>query len=160
MIFVTLGSQKFQMNRILIELDMLVEKGLLDEEIYAQVGYSEYNPKNFETKKFLLRQDYLDFIDNARLIITHGGTGAIVGALKREKKVIAIPRQSKFGEHVDDHQYEIVNMFSKQNLIVAVNDESKIIEKIFSIEEKNFDKFISQRDDMLESIRTTLKQIK
>lgn len=159
MIFVTLGSQKFQMNRVLKELDDLVKRRLINEDIYAQVGYSDYRPKNFEARDFFLRQEYLDFMEKAKLIITHGGTGAIVGALKKEKKVIAIPRQSKLGEHVDDHQYEIVNLFAEKGLIVTIDDEHKLIEAIDSIESKDFNKFISQKEEMLDSIRITLKQI-
>ena len=50
MIFVTLGSQKFQFNRLLIELDKLKENNKIDDVIFAQIGYSDYKPKNFEYK--------------------------------------------------------------------------------------------------------------
>ncbi len=38
MIFVTLGSQKFQFDRLLQKLDELVERGVITEEITAQIG--------------------------------------------------------------------------------------------------------------------------
>ncbi|MFR2213953.1 MAG: glycosyltransferase [Ruminococcus sp.] len=31
----------------------------------------------------------------ADIVITHGGTGAIIGAVKKEKKVIAVPTSCK-----------------------------------------------------------------
>ena len=40
MIFVTLGSQKFQFNRILIEIDKLIEDKYITENVFAQTGYS------------------------------------------------------------------------------------------------------------------------
>ena len=42
MIFITLGSQKFQFNRLLKAVDDLVESKIINEEIFAQIGYSDY----------------------------------------------------------------------------------------------------------------------
>ena len=55
MIFVTLGSQKFQFNRLLIEIDRLIEEKKITEEVFAQIGYSDYKPRNYEYKEFLER---------------------------------------------------------------------------------------------------------
>ena len=46
MIFVTLGSQKFQFNRLLRKIDDLVEEGVITEEVFAQTGASDYLPRN------------------------------------------------------------------------------------------------------------------
>lgn len=57
-IFITLGSQKFQFNRLLKAVDELCEKGTVDaEDVFAQIGYSDYLPKNFSYKKFLDRSE-------------------------------------------------------------------------------------------------------
>ena len=53
MIFVTLGSQKFQFNRILMEIDQLIEDKYLTENVFAQTGYSDYEPKHYKYKNFL-----------------------------------------------------------------------------------------------------------
>lgn len=48
-IFITLGSQKFQFNRLLKAVDELCEnKEEKEREIFAQIGYSTYKPKHFE----------------------------------------------------------------------------------------------------------------
>ena len=36
MIFITLGSQKFQFNRLLKKVDDLIESGVIKEEVFAQ----------------------------------------------------------------------------------------------------------------------------
>ena len=41
MIFITLGSQKFQFNRLLKAIDKLVEQGKIKEEVFAQIGISQ-----------------------------------------------------------------------------------------------------------------------
>ena len=58
MIFVTLGSQKFQFNRLLKAIDDLVERGGLKDKLFAQIGYSDYKPINFNYTKFLDRNEF------------------------------------------------------------------------------------------------------
>ena len=48
MIFVTTGSQKFQFNRLLQKIDRLIEEGVIQEEVFAQVGESDYRPAHYE----------------------------------------------------------------------------------------------------------------
>ncbi|MBT9012995.1 beta(1,3)galactosyltransferase EpsH, partial [Lactobacillus delbrueckii subsp. bulgaricus] len=103
MIFITLGSQKFQFDRLLKEIDKLVVAKKLNDEIFAQVGYSTYKPKHYQYKAFLDREEFAKWEGKADIVITHGGTGAIIGAVKKGKKVIAVPRLARYGEHVDDH---------------------------------------------------------
>lgn len=40
MIFIVLGTQKFQLNRLLQKMDEYIEQGLLQDEVYAQIGNS------------------------------------------------------------------------------------------------------------------------
>lgn len=86
MIFITLGSQKFQFNRLLKAVDELVERGAIKEEVFAQIGYSDYKPVNYSYKQFLNRDEFAAQEGKSDIVITHGGTGAIIGAVKRGKK--------------------------------------------------------------------------
>ena len=104
MIFVTTGSQKFQFNRLLQKIDLLIEEGMIREEVFAQIGVSDYQPKHYEYCRFLDREGFTGKLRECRMVITHGGTGVIIGAVKQGKKVIAVPRLASYGEHVDDHQ--------------------------------------------------------
>ena len=152
MIFVTLGSQKFQFNRLLKEIDRLVEEGKITEEVFAQVGYSDYKPKNYDYKEFLDREEFRKIINECDKVITHGGTGAIINAVKNGKKVIAIPRLSKFGEHVDDHQIQIVEEFNKMNFILSVkniNELGRLINELNNFKSK---KYISNTKNIIDSI--------
>lgn len=152
MIFLTVGSQKFQFDRLLKKVDKLIECGFLKEEIFAQIGYCTYKPKNFKYKEFLRRDEFNKLIGECEILITHGGTGAIIGGVKKEKKVIGIPRDKKFGEHVDNHQYEIVNEFSNMNLIYGVEDIDKLEEAIINIRQINFKKYKSNTNIIIDSI--------
>lgn len=152
MIFVTVGSQKFQFNRLLVEIDKLVEEKIIIEEVFAQIGYSDYKPKNYKYKEFLDRDEFANIMEKCDKLITHGGTGAIIGAVKRDKKVIAVPRLSKYGEHVDDHQLQIVKQFDHMGLISSISDINELKKIILSIEKIRYKKYVSNTNEILSEI--------
>ena len=147
MIFVTLGSQKFQFNRLLKAVDELQT----DEEIFAQIGYSDYKPQNYNYKEFLDREEFAAWEEKADIVITHGGTGAIIGAIKKGKKVIAVPRLAKYGEHVDDHQMQLINQFKNLNLIYACTD-GDLQRALNTVKNTNYNKYQSNTEKIISSI--------
>ncbi len=152
MIFVTLGSQKFQFNRLLIALDELVKNRKISDDIFAQIGYSDYTPKYYASKDFLNREEYIEVIDKATLVISHGGTGAIVGALKRGKKVVVVPRYAKYGEHVDDHQFQMVRRFSELGYILECDDCRELDSAIEEAMSRKFKVYRSNAGRIIDSI--------
>lgn len=158
MIFITLGSQKFQFNRLLIEIDRLISNGKLEEEVFAQIGYSDYRPKYYKYKEFLSRDEFKEMINRCDKVITHGGTGAIVGAIKQGKKVIAVPRLKKFGEHVDDHQLQIINEFENMNFIKSATDIKDLENTILKMETLNLKPYISNTNNIIDSIESFINK--
>lgn len=156
MIFITLGSQKFQFNRLLKEIDLLVEKRIINDDVFAQVGASDYTPKNFNFKYYLDQNEFKEKMNSASLIITHAGTGAIITGLKNQKKIIAVPRLAKYGEHVDDHQLQIVNSFMQANLIFSVNDITELKNKIVDINRHEFATFQTNNEIFLKNIENDI----
>lgn len=152
MIFVMLGSQKFQFNRLLKTLDDLIESNVITEEVFAQVGYSDYVPHNFKCRKFFDHKELADIIHKADIIITHGGSGSIIGAVKNGKKTIAVPRKAKYKEHVDDHQIQIIQQFSKQNLICACEDCDQLAEALEVVRKTEYESYQSNTYDIIDSI--------
>lgn len=150
MIFITVGSQKFQFDRLLKEIDRLIdEKQIKSEEVFAQIGYSTYEPRFYPYKKFLNKEEFLNLIDKSEIIITHGGTGSIINGVKKEKKVIGVPRMVEHGEHVDNHQFEIIEQFKNSNLIYGVFDVSEIKAALESIGDMEFRKYESNTNNII-----------
>lgn len=152
MIFVTLGSQKFQFNRLLKELDRLVAENKIQDKLFAQIGYSDYKPQHYEYKDFLDRDEFKKIMGECDTVIAHGGTGAIITAVKQGKKVIAIPRLAKYGEHVDDHQIQLVDEFKELNLIEPVYDEKDLEKAINEIKNKTFNEYVSNTENIIDDI--------
>ena len=160
MIFITVGSQKFQFNRLLKAIDELVENGTITDEVFAQTGYSDYEPKNYEFKKFLDREEFAMYTSKSDIVITHGGTGAIIGAVKKGKKVIAVPRKAEFGEHVDNHQFQLVGQFKELNLICECDDVEKIGEALEEVKTTVVKKYVSNTQRIIDSIENFIEEEK
>ena len=158
MIFITVGSQKFQFNRLLQAVDNLIEKGAITEEVFAQVGYSDYLPRHYKYKDFLDREEFAKEESKCDILITHGGTGAIIGAVKQGKKVIAVPRLAKYGEHVDDHQLQLIAQFKEQNLICGLDDVDELEEGLKYVVGHDFDKYKSNTKTIIESIERFIEK--
>ena len=151
MIFVTLGSQKFQFDRLLTVMDQIAKSGT-EHEIFAQTGASTYVPAHFAHKAFLDADEYAAAMQRADIVITHGGTGAIIGAVKRGKKVIAVPRLAQYGEHVDDHQLQIIRSFDELGLILPCEDSALLPQKLQEIEHMTFRAYQSNTQTIVNSI--------
>ena len=158
MIFVTVGSQKFQFNRLLKEIDKLIIDGYIQEEVFAQIGVSDYKPQKYKYKDFLTQEEFNKTLDNSDLIITHAGTGVIVNAIKREKKVIGVPRLAKYGEHVDDHQIQIIKEFEILNFIEAAYDTKQIKNSLDIIKNKLYNKYESNNNKFIEDIKKFIEE--
>lgn len=159
MIFVTLGSQKFQFDRLLKKMDELVENGVIQEEIYAQIGASTYEPKHFEFVRFMDRQRFSEVMEACSTVITHGGTGVIIGAVKKGKKVIAVPRLARFGEHVDDHQLQLLQQFDDLGIICACYDLERLGDSYRLLDSMTFRPYVSNTHVIIQSIEEYLKTL-
>ena len=130
MIFVILGTQKFQLNRLLKKLDQYVAQGLLQDEVIAQIGYSDYLPKNYKYYEFLNKEEFDKMVEKADIVFTHSGVGSIIDALNYHKPVIVFPRLAKYKEHIDDHQLDIAKAFSKKKFVLCCDETDELLDKI------------------------------
>lgn len=159
-IFITLGSQKFQFNRLLIAVDKLCEnKVICGDKVFAQTGYSDYVPKNYSYKNFLDREEFSAEMNKVDIVITHGGTGAIIGAVKKGKKVIAVPRCAKYGEHVDDHQLQLVGQFKELDLICECDDVDKLGKALEIVKRSTYKNYVSNTKTIIDNIEKFIEGI-
>lgn len=156
MVFVTVGSQRFQFDRLLEAVDGLVERGVITEDVFAQTGWSTYEPQHYKHEKFIDRDEFARCIDACNTLITHGGTGVIVTAIKAGKRVVAVPRLAAFGEHVDDHQLQILEEFREAGHIQVASDAKELEQAYVAAQteevqeyESNTEMFIADLDAYL-----------
>ena len=146
MIFVILGTQDKKFPRLLDALQKKIDVGKISkkEEIIVQAGSTKYESKNMKIIDYMSVRKFEECIDRADLIICHAGVGTILTALKKGKKIIAAARLKQYGEHVNDHQLQILDNFTAEGYILALEDFDKIdllIKQVF-INYINFIKLI------------------
>lgn len=159
MIFVAVGTQKFQFNRLLKAIDDLIAQGQLPDEVFAQIGHSDYIPQNYRYKDFLSKDEFASCISSCDILVTHSGVATIIAGLKLEKPVVVIPRLSRYGEHVDDHQLQIAESFSDKNFVFMCKNLDNLAQSIHQAGTHQFSKYVSQRDQVAQTIRDYLKTI-
>lgn len=152
MIFVILGSQKFQFNRLLKEIDDLIEQGDINDKVFAQVGCSDYIPLNYEYKDFMENDAFNQYVNKAELVITHAGTSSIIRALKSNKKVIAVARLKQYNEHISDHQLDIISQFNQLRYIIGLRDVSQLKDALKNLDKYTFDKYVSSTNNIIKII--------
>ena len=139
MIFVTVGTHEQPFNRLVKKIDELKRDGVIKEDVIIQTGFSTYEPKYCQWSKLIPYQQMIKNVADARIVITHGGPASFIMPLQIGKTPIVVPRQYKYGEHVNDHQVEFArNVSERMGTIIDVEDIDKLSDII-----TNYDQFVA-----------------
>ena len=122
MILIVLATHKLGFKRLLDAVQKQIDKGNIQEKVIAQVGHTDFHSNDMEIFDMISYDDFVSLVKKADLIITHGGVGCIMDAIKEGKKVIAAPRLKKYNEAENDHQLEIIEEFTKRGYILPLYD--------------------------------------
>lgn len=137
MIFVTVGTHEQPFDRLVSMIDALKGKGVIDEDVIIQTGYSTYEPKHCTWSKLLPYSDMVKNVKDARIVITHGGPSSFIMPLQEGKIPVVVPRQEKYGEHVNDHQLTFCQeVQQRQKNILVVQDTDQLEDAIANYDEK------------------------
>ena len=155
MILVTLGTQQQQFTRLLD----YIENSKIKDEIIVQAGHTKYNSMKMKIFDFIDYDKMNEYVETADLIITHGGTGSITGPLKKNKVVIACARKKVYGEHVDDHQEQIVDIFSEEGYILKLDEKVNLYDLIRKSKSFKSRKFVSNTNKFISSLEKEISSL-
>ena len=158
MILVLLGTQNNSFHRLLEEIEKNIKDGIIKDEIIVQAGYTKFQSHRMRIIDLMSKEQLEKFQDEADLIITHGGVGSIISSLEKGKKVIAVPRMHEYGEHVNNHQKEIVKDFNDKGYIIGIEKVEDLKQAI--IKSKDFEpkKYQPNNEKMLEIIESFIEK--
>lgn len=94
-ILVTVGTQFF--DELIAEVDGLVARGVICDDVFAQIGLCESPPRHIDWVQF--DRDLTRKMQRADLIITHAGTGCVIEAIECGRPFIAVVNGGKAGDH-------------------------------------------------------------
>jgi len=155
-VFLSVGTHPRPFDRLLREMDR-VAGSRKDIEVFAQAGNCKYRPKNFAFEKFLNNKGFLEKIGWADVVVSHGGAGTLINALRKEKKLVVVPRLERFNEHTNDHQLDLARAFHREGKAISVEmvcDLEKALEMA-----KNFKpKTGSNRSKLVRAVKKFIEQ--
>lgn len=158
MIFVTLGTQDKTFERLLEAIDKAIEKGEIKEKVIVQAGNTKYESKNMEIFDLISPDEFEELVNKCDILITHGGVGSILTAVKKGKKVVAAARLKKYNEHVNDHQKQIIKEFEKEGYLIELKDFNQIGTTLKKAEKFTPKKFKSNTDNMIHLIEDLIEK--
>ncbi len=123
------GTHEQPFDRLVREVDRL----RTDEQRVIQYGYSTYTPAYSDGSDFLSFDEVKGYIQDADVVITHSGTGSVMLALSLGKMPIVAPRYRKYGEHIDDHQLQLVKELVEEGMVVPYYDGDDLGERIAEV---------------------------
>lgn len=149
MILVLLGTQNNSFERLLNKINECIEKNIITDHVIVQAGHTKFTSNKMEIFDFIPLAKMNTLLNEADLIITHGGVGSITSALKLGKKVIAVSRSKEFNEHVNNHQIQIIDAFDANGYLKGTHNVDDIEEILKNISSFKPTKFISNTGNIL-----------
>lgn len=128
LMFVTVGAT-LGFERMIETVAQLKRAGKIPERVVFQTGSGPF-PTGLGDDVELVRELPFDevqaLLQRAKIVVTHGGTGSLITALRAGCNVIAMPREFERKEHYDNHQSEITDAFVSRGLILAAHNETEM----------------------------------
>ncbi len=120
MIFVAVGNPHNPSMRTLEAVEKMAAEGFFGEEpVVIQSGHNpDFRPKVCRAVPFMDMEEFGRHISEARIVICHAGAGSLSHVIGTGKTPVVVPRRLKYGEHIDDHQMELLEAFASKKLLV------------------------------------------
>ena len=133
MIIFTIGTSE-PFDRLISVADAVAEE--CEEKVLVQAGHSRCVLKRAEMVSFLLYEDLLRLVNEARVVVTHAGAGSALLVLGQGKRPVLVPRLRRHGEAVDDHQVIFADRMASLGLAQVVADPADLPAMLRSLPER------------------------
>ncbi len=120
---VSLGTERFAFDRAVTQVERVLLDRSVPVEVFWQTGNTSVVRDGVERPRWVTSEALRDACRRADVVITHGGVGSALCALAEGKVPILLPRSGRRGEHIDDHQADMVQMLAERGLAVAVDPD-------------------------------------
>jgi UDP-N-acetylglucosamine--N-acetylmuramyl-(pentapeptide) pyrophosphoryl-undecaprenol N-acetylglucosamine transferase len=114
-VVVTLGTIRFDFKRLVERLVALLPA---DCDVVWQVGETDVAHLPITPVKTMSSRDLQESMRRADLVVAHAGIGSALAALEVGKCPVLVPRELRYGEHVDDHQRQIAAALERRGLAI------------------------------------------
>jgi UDP-N-acetylglucosamine--N-acetylmuramyl-(pentapeptide) pyrophosphoryl-undecaprenol N-acetylglucosamine transferase len=119
LIFLSLGTTKQPFMRAVDLMAPFVDAG---ENVLVQHGLTmpDNSRPGIAWVRFMEYAELIEAIRQSRAFFCHAGVGSVITSLMQDVTPIVIPRDSRFGEHVDDHQLDLASRLQERGLVAVL----------------------------------------
>ena len=123
MIFVTVGTT-MPFDELIEAMDNFKKAGTVEDHILCQIGNGTYIPTMCEYFRF--KPGLKQYLDQASVVVGHGGTGTVLSMLKEKKAFVAVvnPRAA------DRHQSQFLSRLGLETDLLWTENLAQIPELI------------------------------
>lgn len=129
MIFVTVGTNETPFDRLVEAAAELPGT----EDVLVQYGSSRTPFGRGDWRDFLAFEAMEAAMRDARVVVTHAGTGSILLAHKCGRRPIVMPRLRALGEAVDDHQLTLAHRLAGTGTVTVVETTAELIRAVGAV---------------------------
>lgn len=160
-VLVTTGTRSdYNFHRLLRIIDSLCEKKVIyAKNLVVQSTDQDYIPKNYKLCQMMSNNEFKSVMSKADIVISHAGTGTVITALKMNKKLILFPRLKDYGEHIDNHQLQICQLFLEKGYVMVAKSEEELEYAIYEASDHRFNHFESNTGMFIEQLDKIIKKL-
>lgn len=126
LVLVTVGTDHHPFERLVRWMDAWVSgPAAQGVRCFIQAGTAS-PPRNAGWASWMPHDRLTEQLDQAMVVVCHGGPGTIAEARRRGIVPIVVPRRDDLGEHVDDHQVRFARRMAAQGLVVVAETEDDL----------------------------------
>ncbi|MBO0908159.1 glycosyltransferase [Arthrobacter sunyaminii] len=125
-VFVTLGTiRPYRFDAL---VDALLAVLPPSASVVWQLGETDRHGLPGESFRSLTSEQFDSNVQWADVVVTHAGVGSAMRILELGKAPYMVPRRMSRGEHVDDHQLQIMNYLQGRHLAICSEAEEISVE--------------------------------
>ena len=125
LLFATVGVT-FPFDRLVEMVAKLKADGEIYEDVVFQTGIGGLSPPGLQSFETLPYDQVKSYLQEADIVVCHGGTGSVITALREGCRTIVVARSLERGEHYDNHQREITRAFAARGLITPADSTEEL----------------------------------
>jgi UDP-N-acetylglucosamine transferase subunit ALG13 len=125
LVFVTVGTDHHPFDRLVRWVDAWAADRGAAVRCVVQHGRSRA-PVAAEARAFMPPAELASLLEEAVVVVAHGGPGTILGARDAGAVPVVVPRRPELGEHVDGHQVRFVDRLATAGEVHRADDEGQL----------------------------------
>jgi UDP-N-acetylglucosamine transferase subunit ALG13 len=126
LVFVTVGTDHHPFDRLVAWADAWVTSGRANgTECLIQTGTSQ-PPQRAGWRDYLRYDEMVEAMARSVAVVCHGGPATIMDARRLGRVPIVVPRSSRLGEHVDDHQQRFAARMAELGQVHLPHSEDEL----------------------------------